>query len=94
MIGLGVASFHDSRKRATGDPFRHLMPPVRAVVESLGLGFLRARVQNALMCSHDQAEKRRKRLGEHFGIRLPSEWDPPRGPHIHPGAPAAFRGSV
>ena len=31
------------------------------------------------MCSHYQAEKRRRQIEKHFGIRLPPEWEPPPG---------------
>lgn len=41
----------------------------------------------ALMCSHYQAEKRRAFYEKRFGIKLPPEWEPPRGGsglHIYP----------
>ena len=38
-----------------------------------------------IMCSHFQAEKRRKFIEQRYGIVLPSEWEPPRGgSHIYP----------
>ena len=37
------------------------------------------------MCSHYQAEKRRKFIEQRYGIALPPEWEPPRGEsHIYP----------
>lgn len=37
------------------------------------------------MCSHYQAEKRRKQIEKHFGITLPPDWEPPPGGlHIYP----------
>jgi putative SOS response-associated peptidase YedK len=37
------------------------------------------------MCSHYQAEKRRKQLEKRFGISLPLDWEPPpSGLHIYP----------
>jgi len=43
------------------------------------------------MCSHYQAEKRRKQLERHFGIRLPTGWEPPPGGlHIYPTQRAPF----
>ncbi|SEB26356.1 SOS response-associated peptidase [Variovorax sp. YR216] len=37
------------------------------------------------MCSHYQAEKRRRQLEKHFGIQLPPNWEPPPGGlHIWP----------
>lgn len=45
----------------------------------------------ALMCSHYQAEKRRKQIEKHFGIRLPPGWEaPPGGLHIYPTQLAPF----
>jgi len=42
------------------------------------------------MCSHYQAEKRRKQL-ERMGIKLPPDWvPPPGGMHIHPTVKAPF----
>ncbi|MDM0015829.1 hypothetical protein QTH87_25545 [Variovorax sp. J22P168] len=31
------------------------------------------------MCSHYQAEKRRKQIEKLFGIRMPPDWEPPPG---------------
>lgn len=31
------------------------------------------------MCSHYQAEKRRHFYEKRFGLKLPSDWEPPRG---------------
>jgi len=43
------------------------------------------------MCSHYQAEKRRKQIEKHFGIRLPPGWEPPPGGlHIYPTQLAPF----
>lgn len=37
------------------------------------------------MCSHYQAEKRRRQIEKRFGITLPPNWEPPpSGMHIHP----------
>jgi hypothetical protein len=37
------------------------------------------------MCSHYQAEKRRKFIEQRYGITLPPEWEPPHGgSHIYP----------
>ena len=37
------------------------------------------------MCSHYQAEKRRKFIEQRYGIALPPEWEPSRGgSHIYP----------
>ena len=37
------------------------------------------------MCSHYQAEKRRKQIEKRFGIQLPIDWEPPPGGmHIYP----------
>lgn len=49
-------------------------------------GFRRADLQhNTPMCSHYQAEKRRKQIEKHFGIKLPPGWEPPPGGlHIYP----------
>ncbi|CAN7332879.1 SOS response-associated peptidase family protein [Variovorax sp. LjRoot84] len=46
---------------------------------------------NARMCSHYQAEKRRKQLEKRFGISLPPDWEPPPGGlHIYPTYKAPF----
>ena len=38
-----------------------------------------------VMCSHYQAERRRKFIEQRYGIALPPEWEPPRGgSHIYP----------
>ena len=43
------------------------------------------------MCSHYQAEKRRKQIEKHFGIHLPPSWEPPPGGlHIYPTQMAPF----
>lgn len=43
------------------------------------------------MCSHYQAEKRRKQIEKHFGIKLPADWEPPPGGlHIYPSQIAPF----
>jgi putative SOS response-associated peptidase YedK len=43
------------------------------------------------MCSHYQAEKRRKQIEKHFGIKLPPDWEPPPGGlHIYPSYMAPF----
>ncbi|MBT2321265.1 SOS response-associated peptidase family protein [Variovorax paradoxus] len=43
------------------------------------------------MCSHYQAEKRRKQLEKRFGITLPLDWEPPPGGlHIYPTQLAPF----
>jgi putative SOS response-associated peptidase YedK len=43
------------------------------------------------MCSHYQAEKRRKQIEKHFGIQLPPNWEPPPGGlHIYPTQMAPF----
>ncbi|MDM0037230.1 SOS response-associated peptidase family protein [Variovorax sp. J22P271] len=43
------------------------------------------------MCSHYQAEKRRKQIEKHFGIQLPPSWEPPPGAlHIYPTQMAPF----
>ncbi|MDN8615623.1 SOS response-associated peptidase [Variovorax ginsengisoli] len=43
------------------------------------------------MCSHYQAEKRRKQIAKHFGIQLPPSWEPPPGGlHIYPTQMAPF----
>ena len=39
------------------------------------------------MCSHYQAEKRRHFYEKRFGIKLPPDWEPPRGTgglHVYP----------
>jgi putative SOS response-associated peptidase YedK len=43
------------------------------------------------MCSHYQAEKRRRQIEKRFGIKLPPNWEPPRGSihlDIHPASMA------
>ncbi|MBT2322917.1 hypothetical protein J7E62_11230 [Variovorax paradoxus] len=43
------------------------------------------------MCSHYQAEKRRKQLEKRFGITLPLDWEPPPGGlHVYPAQMAPF----
>ncbi|MDM0012143.1 SOS response-associated peptidase family protein [Variovorax sp. J22P168] len=43
------------------------------------------------MCSHYQAEKRRKQIERRFGIRLPPDWEPPPGGlHVYPTQLAPF----
>ena len=43
------------------------------------------------ICSHYQAEKRRKQLEKRFGLKLPPDWDPPPGGlHIYPTQMAPF----
>lgn len=43
------------------------------------------------MCSHYQAEKRRKQIERLFGIKLPPDWEPPPGGlHIYPTQMAPF----
>ncbi|MGJ7512630.1 SOS response-associated peptidase [Variovorax sp. GT1P44] len=43
------------------------------------------------MCSHYQAEKRRKQIEKHFGIHMPPSWEPPPGGlHIYPTQMAPF----
>jgi len=43
------------------------------------------------MCSHYQAEKRRKQIEKRFGIKLPPDWEPPPGGlHIYPTQMAPF----
>jgi len=43
------------------------------------------------MCSHYQAEKRRKQIERRFGIQLPPDWEPPPGGlHIYPTQMAPF----
>jgi putative SOS response-associated peptidase YedK len=43
------------------------------------------------MCSHYQAEKRRKQIEKRFGIILPPDWQPPPGGlHIYPSYVAPF----
>lgn len=43
------------------------------------------------MCSHYQAEKRRKQIEKRFGIELPPDWEvPPGGFHMYPTQMAPF----
>ena len=43
------------------------------------------------MCSHYQAEKRRKQIEKRFGIELPPDWEvPPGGFHVYPTQMAPF----
>lgn len=40
-------------------------------------------MQDLAMCSHYQAEKRRVFYEKRFGIKLPLDWEPPRGGGLH-----------
>ena len=67
------------------------MPPVRAAALAGAGGASRPRRHNALMCSHYQAEKRRKQIEKRFDVTLPPDWEPPPGGlHIYPTQMAPF----
>lgn len=64
--------------------YKYTVPDVAESVES-------ATSLETAICSHYQAEKRRKQLEKRFGLKLPPDWEPPPGGlHIYPTQMAPF----